>query len=337
MGVKSTNKLKKMLDARGVRSVVSATVGFFLLFVIFSLLSSSFRTANNIQNLLRQIAPTLIIGIGQGYVLITGNIDLSIGSVVGMSAMTAGTLMTNGVDPVIATLITLLMALAVGIINGVLVARLNLPSFIATLGTMTLARGLAQLVNNNRNTDFIGNTAQKFRDVLYYGNFLKIYNAVWIALIIWAISYFLLSKTRTGRHIYAVGSNLNAAKLSGVNSFRTILTSYVVSSFCAAVTGLILLASAGMGTMDAGGSYEMYAVAACVIGGISTLGGTGNLAGVIAGAGIWGILQNGLQFAGAPVALRNIIIGIIVILAVMLDIVTRTNSRKVKRSRISSN
>ena len=145
MGVKSTNKLKKMLDARGVRSVVSATVGFFLLFVIFSLLSSSFRTANNIQNLLRQIAPTLIIGIGQGYVLITGNIDLSIGSVVGMSAMTAGTLMTNGVDPVIATLITLLMALAVGIINGVLVARLNL-HHLRHIRHNDSGRGLAQLL-----------------------------------------------------------------------------------------------------------------------------------------------------------------------------------------------
>lgn len=334
MNEKRTTKISRILEARGVRSVVSAAIGFILLFIIFSISSSSFRSVNNLQNLFRQIAPTLIIGIGQGFVLITGNIDLSIGSVVGMSAMTAGTLMTNGVDPIAATVTTLVLALVFGVLNGVLVAKVNLPSFIATLGTMTLARGLAQLVNNNRNTDFIGNTAKGFRDFLYYGNFLNIYSAVWIAIILWLIFNFLLSKTRTGRHIYAVGSNLEAAKLSGVNSFRTILITYVVSAFCAYVTGLILLASAGMGTMDAGGTYEMYAVAASVIGGISTLGGTGNLAGVIAGSGIWGILQNGLQFVGAPVALRNIIIGIIVILAVMLDIVTRTNSRKVKRSAI---
>ncbi len=279
---------------------------------------------------MRQIAPTLIIGIGQGFVLITGNIDLAVGSVVGMACMTAGTLMSHGMNPLLACAITLILSLAVGVVNGVLVAKVNLPAFIATLGTMTLARGLAQLVNNNRNTDFIGTNAQTFRDLLYYDNFLTIYSTVWIAIILWIIMNFLLSKTRTGRHIYAIGSNLEAAKLSGVNALRTTLVAYLISSFCSCLCGLILLASAGMGTMDAGTTYEMYAIAACVIGGISTLGGTGILAGVIAGAGIWGILQNGLQFVGAPVALRNIIIGIIVIAAVMLDVVTRTGKKKAK-------
>ena len=111
---------------------------------------------------------------------------------------------------------------------------------------MTLARGLAQLVNNNHNTDFIGNSAQTFRDIFYYGDFANLYSAVWIAVILWAAFNFLLSKTRTGRHIYAVGSNLDAARLSGINEYRTILITYLVSAFCACVTGLILLASAGM-------------------------------------------------------------------------------------------
>ena len=322
--------LGRALSARGVQSVVTAALGFVLLFIIFCILSPQFRSGNNIQNLFRQIAPTMIIGIGQGFVLITGNIDLSIGSVVGMACMTAGTLMSNGVNPWVSCLIALVMSLAIGLVNGVLVAKVGLPSFIATLGTMTLARGLAQLVNNNHNTNFIGNTAQGFRDMLYYNNFLGIYSTVWIAVILWVILWFLLSKTRTGRHIYAVGSNLDAAKLSGVNAFHTILITYMVSAFCSCLCGLVLLASAGMGPMDAGTTYEMYAVAACVIGGISTLGGTGILAGVIPGAGIWGILQNGLQFVGAPVALRNIIIGIIVIAAVMLDVVARTGRKKPK-------
>ncbi|MGL6198081.1 MAG: ABC transporter permease [Lachnospiraceae bacterium] len=331
MNNKNTNFIARLLAERGGRSVFTALIGFIILFIIFSVMSPSFRTANNIANLLRQIAPTLIIGIGQGYVLITGNIDLSIGSVVGMSCMTAGTLMMNGVNPLVSCLMAAGFSLVIGLINGVLVARLNLPSFIATLGTMTLARGFAQLVNNNKNTDFIGGAAQGFRDLLYYKSFLGIFSTVWIAVIFWLILNFLLSQTRTGRHIYAVGSNIEAARLSGVNSFHTILITYLVSCLCACTTGLILLASAGMGTMDAGTTYEMYAVAACVIGGISTLGGTGILAGVIVGAGIWGILQNGLQFVGAPVALRNIIIGIIVILAVMLDIVTRTGKKKIKK------
>lgn len=332
MNEKKSNWFSQALSGRGVRSVVTAAIGFLILFVVFAVSSSSFRTGNNIQNLLRQIAPTLIIGIGQGYVLITSNIDLSIGSVVGMSCMTAGTLMTHGMNPVLACLLTILLALAVGFINGTLVAKMKLPSFIATLGTMTLARGIAQLVNNNHNTDFIGNDAKTFRDLFYYGSFAKLYSAVWIAVILWLVFNFLLGKTRTGRHIYAVGSNLDAARLSGINEYGTILITYLVSAFCACTTGLILLASAGMGTMDAGGTYEMYAVAACVIGGISTLGGTGILAGVIAGAGIWGILQNGLQFVGAPVALRNVIIGIIVILAVMMDVVARSSRQKVKKA-----
>ena len=320
----------RMFSTRGAQSVFTAACGFVLLFIIFSILSPQFRSGNNIQNLFRQIAPTLIIGMGQGFVLITGNIDLSLGSVVGMACMTAGTMMSRGVSPIVAILVTFVMSLAIGVVNGVLVAKIELPSFIATLGTMTVARGIAQMVNNNHNTDFIGDAATTFRNFLYYDSFLKVYSTVWVALILWVILNFLLSKTKTGRHIYAVGSNIDAAKLSGVNAFHTILVTYLVSAFCACLCGLVLLASAGMGTMDAGTTYEMYAVAACVIGGISTLGGTGILAGVIPGAGIWGILQNGLQFVGAPVALRNIVIGVIVIAAVMLDVLTRTGRKKSK-------
>ena len=185
MNEKKSSWFSRTLSARGVQSVFTAACGFVLLFIIFSVLSPQFRSGNNIQNLFRQIAPTLIIGIGQGFVLITGNIDLSIGSVVGMACMTAGTLMSHGVNPMVAIVVTLALSMAIGLANGVLVAKVGLPSFIATLGTMTLARGLAQLVNNNRNTDFIGNTAQEFRNLLYYNSFLKIYSTVWIALILW--------------------------------------------------------------------------------------------------------------------------------------------------------
>jgi ribose transport system permease protein len=150
-----------------------------------------------------------------------------------------------------------------------------------------------------------------------------LYNTIWIAFVLFLAFNFLLSKTRTGRHIYAVGSNMEAAKLSGVNTTKTVLIAYIVSAFCAGVVGLIICATAGMGTMDAGNMYEMYAVAAAVIGGISTLGGQGLLVGAVIGAAIWGVLQNGLQFAGAPVAMRNIVIGSIVVISVLLDIVIR--------------
>ena len=143
---------------------------------------------------------------------------------------------------------------------------------------------------------------------------------------------FLLSRTRTGRHTYAIGSNIDAAKLSGVNVVATTVKVYVVSAFCAGVVGLITCATSGMGTMDAGNMYEMYAVAASVIGGVSTLGGQGILIGTVIGAAIWGVLQNGLQFAGAPVAIRNIVIGIIVVVSVLLDVIIRTGMPRKKKA-----
>lgn len=327
----------KFLAIRGMQQVVMVTIGLVLLCIAFSILSPTFYSGRNVGNLLRQIAPILIIGIGQSYVLITGNIDLSIGSVVGMSCMIAATLMTHGWNPWVAMAATLLVCVLTGVVNGLLVAKCKLPPFIATLGTMTVARGVAQIVNNNYNTDAIGEKAKGFQDLFYYGKLLGVYNAVWIALLLFAVFAFLLGKTRMGRHIYAVGSNLEAAKLSGVNVVSTVMKAYVISAFCACIVGLMITATAGIGTMDAGTMYEMYAVAASVIGGVSTLGGQGLLFGTVIGAAIWGVLQNGLQFAGAPVAIRNIVIGIIVVCSVMLDVVFRIRKPKKVKTDGSSN
>ncbi|NLX82841.1 MAG: ABC transporter permease [Clostridiales bacterium] len=303
--------------------VITVFIGLVILCVVFYSINKNFLSERNIANLLRQIAPYLIISIGQGYVLITGNIDLSIGSVIGMSTMISATLMPHGMDPWLATLITMLPCLITGAVNGFLVATAKLPPFIATLGTMTIARGVAQLVNGNMNTDAIGAAANDWRSVLYYGKSLGIYNTFWIALGIWFVFNFVLSKTRTGRHIYATGSNIEAAKLSGVNVAAITTKAYVVSGFCAGVVGLISSAQAGMGAMDAGTGYELFAVAASVIGGISTLGGQGILLGNIMGASVWGVMYNGLSLIGAPVAWRNIVVGFIVVLSVLIDVIIR--------------
>ena len=331
------NVWKKVMAIRGMGQVITVTIGLIALWIVFGLLSPSFYSARNVGNLLRQVAPILIIGIGQSYVLITGNIDLSIGSVVGMSCMISATLMTKGMNPWVAMLLTILICIGVGVLNGLLVAQCKLPPFIATLGTMTVARGVAQIVNNNYNTDAIGEAAQGYRNLFYYGSTFGVYNTIWIAVILFLVFDFLLSKTRTGRHIYAVGSNIEASKLSGIDTDLITIKVYVVSGFCAGIVGLITSATAGMGTMDAGNMYEMYAVAASVIGGVSTLGGQGILIGTVVGAAIWGTLQNGLQFAGAPVAMRNIVIGIIVIISVLLDVIIRTGKpRKSKKANRSS-
>lgn len=317
---------------RGMGQVITVTFGLIAMSIVFAILNPNFFSSKNLPNLFRQIAPILLIGIGQSYVLITGNIDLSIGSVVGMSCMLSATMMTKGINPIVAVLLTIVCCVAVGIVNGFLVAKCNLPPFIATLGTMTIARGIAQIANNNYNTDSIGEAAAGFRNFFYYGKTLGMYNTIWLTIVLWLIFNFLLSRTRTGRHIYAVGSNIEASKLSGVNVVATTTKAYVVSAFCACIVGLITTATSGMGTMDAGNGYEMYAVAASVIGGVSTLGGQGILLGTVIGASIWGVLQNGLQFANAPVAIRNIVIGIIVVVSVLLDVVLRRGSSKAKKA-----
>lgn len=323
---KKRNWFQRLFAVRGMGQVITVFFGLIALCAVFYLINPNFLSERNATNLLRQIAPYLIIGIGQGYVLITGNIDLSIGSVVGMSTMISATLMTHGMDPWLAMLVTIIPCLMTGLLNGFLVSVCKLPPFIGTLGTMTIARGVAQLVNGNMNTDAIGRTAEGWRNLFYYGRTLGIYNTFWIALVIWLIFNFLLSRTRTGRHVYAIGSNAEASKLSGVSVSATTIKAYLVSSFCAGVVGLITCAQAGMGAMDAGTGYELYAVAASVIGGISTLGGQGILLGTVMGASVWGVMYNGLSLVGAPVAWRNIVVGIIVVLSVLIDVLVRSGT-----------
>ena len=318
-------KKNSFLSKPGVASVVTAFAGVVVLMIIFAVMNPNFIKQANLTTMVRSICPYLLVGIGQGIVCITGNIDLSIGSVLGMSAMISATMICNGAPVLLALLVDLIACLAVGLINGVLVGKFKLPPFIGTLGTMTICRGIAQLVNNNYNTTDIGVGGMKdaFRDAFYYGKIGVIYYGVIICLVFWFIFNYIMSYTATGRHIYAIGSNVDAARLSGVDVFKTTTIAYTISSFCSFMAGLITMAAAGMGSMQAGMSYEMYGVAAAVIGGISTLGGTGLLVGVIAGSSVWAILQNGLTMADMPVAMRNIIIGIIVVACVLFDIMRR--------------
>lgn len=320
--------LRRFLKTRGMGPALTAFAGLIIIYIAFGVINPMVFSANNMMNLLRSMSKYLLIGIGQSYVLITGNIDLSIGSVVGMSAMISATLMTKGMPILPAVLITMACCLAVGVINGVLVGKFKLPPFIATLGTMFVARGVAYMVNGNRNTDAIASGigkqhADNMQNFFYYGNTAGIYNTFWIAIVLFAIFFFLLSKTRTGRHIYAIGSNLDAAKLSGVNVEATTTKTYLVSSFCSFVVGLVLCAQAGMGNMEAGMMYEMYGVAAGVIGGVSPLGGTGILLGTLAGSAVWQTLENGLNMIGAQVGIQRVVIGVIVVFAVLLDVVLR--------------
>ncbi len=333
MQARRVNPVRRFFAIRGMASAMIAFAALIVIYIVFGLREPNVFSSANIQNLLRSMSKYLIIGIGQSYLLITGNIDLSLGSVVGMSAMVSATLMTYGIHPLIAALISLACCLVIGMINGLLVGKAQLPPFIATLGTMFVARGIGYMINGNRNTDAIASGIGKeagdaFQSFFYYGKTFGLYNTFLVAVVVFIIFFFLLSKTRTGRHIYAIGSNVDAAKLSGVSVFATTTKAYMVSAFCAFVVGLILCAQAGMGNMEAGNMYEMYAVAAGVIGGISPLGGTGLLLGTFAGSAVWQTLENGLNMIGAQVGLQRIVIGVIVVFAVLLDVVVRRGTRK---------
>ena len=318
------NYFKEILAIRGMGQVISVTAALCVMILVFGIINPSFFSGENTTNLLRQVVPIMIIGIGQSFVMITGGIDLSIGSVAGMSSMISATLMTKGgMDPWVASVVTLAACCLVGLINGMLVSVTKLPAFIATLGTMIIARGIAQLANGNMNTDGIPESADGFKSIFYYGDTLGLYNPIWIGIVLFLVFAFILGKTCTGRHTYAIGSNYEAAKLSGVNVVAAETKVYVFSAFLAGVVGLMLTAQSGMGTMNAGMSYELNAVAASVIGGVSTMGGQGLLFGTVIGSFIWGVLNNGLQFAGAPLALRNLVIGVVVIISVLIDRIAR--------------
>ena len=326
---------KKKVAIRGLGAAMIGFAGWAILLLVFGIIDPNILKTANILNLLRSMAKYLLVGVGQGVILITGNIDLSIGSVVAMSAMISATLMSKGVSIVVAIAVAMAACLLVGALNGILVGKFKLPPFIATLGTMFCARGVAYMANGNRNTDAITTGLGKeagdaFQNFFYYGKTLGIYNAFWIAAIIFLAVFFLMAKTRTGRHIYAIGSNVEAAKLSGVNVFATTTKAYLISAFCAFVVGLILAGQAGMGNMEAGVSYEMYGVAAGVIGGISPLGGSGLLLGAFAGAGVWQTLENGLGIIGAPVGIQRIVIGVIVSGAVLIDVLVRQGGDRKK-------
>lgn len=333
--MKEKNAFQKFREIRGMGASITAFVGLIVVYIVFGIINARVFSGQNVLNLLRSMSKYLLIGIGQSYVMITGNIDLSLGSLAGMSAMIVATLMVNGVNPVAAILITLVCGILIGVLNGLLVGKFRLPPFIATLGTMFVARGIAYMVNNNRNTDNIGvrigkGPADAFQQFFYYGKTLGIYNTFWISLILFILFFFLLSKTRTGRHIYAIGSNVEAAKLSGVDVVATTTKTYIISAVCAVVVGFILCAQAGMGNMEAGNMYEMYGVAAGVIGGVSPLGGSGLLLGTFAGAAMWQTLENGLNMIGAQVGIQRVVIGVIVMLSVLMDVVARSGKRTKK-------
>ena len=301
--------------SRSQKQFLSTFSGLALLCLVFAVLSPYFFTVNNLLTVAAQTAVIAIIAIGQTYVLITGGIDLAIGSNMALCGMVAGLCMRANYPVPYAIIAGLATGILSGVISGVLVAFGRLPPFIATLGTMTVARGVAFTLTQ---AIPIANLPRSFT-VFGTGRVLGIPNQVTIMIVLFLIFGFILSKTKLGRHVYAIGSNFEAARLSGVNTRAVLIYVYAFSGLLAAFAGLITAARVVTAQPGAGDGYELDAVASSVIGGASTMGGEGIIAGTFLGAFVIGILRNGLNLVGVTPHLQRIIIGIVIVGSVFMD------------------
>ena len=310
-----------------------ALIALFVLIGIFSVLSPYFLTQQNLIILVGQTAINAIMAVGMTFVILTGGIDLSVGSTVGLSAMVSGFLITRGVPiqplgvaiyfnvPAIIAIV-LCLGLLVGVFNGLLITRFNVAPFIATLGTLYVARGAAQLSNNGATFPNLvghadlGNTGFP---ILGSGSVLGLPIVIWVMILFAAIAAFVASKTAFGRQVYAVGGNERAAELSGIYVNRTKMTVYMICGLCASMTGLITASQLVAAHPAVGESYELNAIAAVVLGGTSLAGGRGTIWGTIVGALVIGVLTNGLVLLGVQEFWKKVITGFVIILAVVLD------------------
>jgi ribose transport system permease protein len=305
--------------SRSQKQLLSTFSGLFLLGAAFSFLSPYFFSVNNLLTVATQTAVIAIIAIGQTYVLITGGIDLAIGSNIALSAMVAGLVMRAALPTPIAIIAGLITGIIAGAFSGSLVAFGKIPPFIATLGTMTIARGLALTLTQ---AIPISNLPKDFT-VWGTGSTLGIPNPVIVMVLLVIIFGFILAKTKLGRHIYATGSNFEAARLSGVDTKKVLMAVYIFSGLLAAFAGLIMAARIITAQPASGDGYELDAVASSVIGGTSTMGGEGSAAGTFIGAFVIGILRNGLNLIGVTPYIQKIIIGIVIVGSVFLDKIRR--------------
>lgn len=310
-----------------------AFIALILLFTFFAVYSDSFMVTNNLIILTKQVAINAILGIGMTFVILTGGIDLSVGSIVGLAGIIAGGLINEGlVLPMFGVvvyfsvwmvmIITLLAGMLIGLANGIIITRFNVAPFIATLGMLYIARGMALLYNNGATFPNVvgkadlGNTGFP---KLGASRLLGLPYSIWIMVAFGLIAMFLASKTPFGRQVYAIGGNERAARLSGVRASWVTMLTYVISGFCAAMVGLIITSQLVSAHPATGETFELNAIAAVVLGGTSLAGGRGTIGGTIIGAFVIGILNNGMIIEGVSSFWQMVITGIVIILAVIID------------------
>jgi ribose/xylose/arabinose/galactoside ABC-type transport system permease subunit len=290
-----------------------------LMIIVMSIVSPVFLTRQNIINVLRQVSINGIMAVGLTLVILTGGIDLSVGALVAVTSVITGSLLLAEHSVLVSVLAGVAAALAFGIFSGTLIAVCGLPPFIATLATMTIGRGFALVYSNGRpyvisNKTFIS---------IGQGSTFDIPNPIWILLVICVLAFILLNFTVFGRHIYAFGGNRQAARLAGVRTKLVEISVYVISGFLAGVAAIILSARIRSGQPTAGEGYGLDAIAATAIGGTSMVGGKGSVLGTVMGFIIIGVMSNALTLLNVSSFYQQIVKGVIIIVAVMMDSQTK--------------
>ena len=317
----SQNKRSVAIRLIQKASIFWALIG---LIIIMTILSPVFLTPRNIANVIKQITLNGILAIGMTTVILTGGIDLSVGSVVALSSIVAAIFGKEGGGyPILVPIVLgILTGTAIGAINGFGVSYLRIPPFIVTLSTMTIVRGVALLVTNG--VPVFGLSAAMIS--LANGTTLGLPNLIFFLLATFLIVLFLLNATVFGKRIYAVGGNEAAARYAGVNARGIKTASYTICGFCAGLAGVLVASRITSGNPTTGDGYELDAIAAAVIGGVSMSGGKGFLLGTIVGALIIGVVQNGLDILGISTYYQDVIQGVIILVAVLVDI--RNNAKE---------
>jgi ribose transport system permease protein len=314
-----------------------------VLIFVFALTSRAFFTTTNALTVALQVCTIAYLGVGMTVVIITGGIDLSVGSVLALAGVIGAMLVKAGAPVWAGFVAALLLGCLAGLLNGLFVAQLKLPPFIATLGMMGVARGVALQITGGRAIagmgeafGVLGNGAlfkrvaigeDGYPDIRFVGIPYPVIVMVGLAVVVSVV----LTRTRFGRHVYATGSNNEAARLSGVSVYRTTVMAYVIAGFFAGLTGIVLMSRLVTGQPNEGIAYELDAIAAAVIGGASlTSGGVGTISGTIIGAFVIGILRNGLNMNGVSSFVQQIVIGVVILLTVWIDQLRSKRSSRVR-------
>jgi erythritol transport system permease protein len=304
-----------------------AVLVLVVLLLAFSLLTPSFLTVNNLSILAKHVAISAILAVGMTFVILAGGIDLSVGSVAGLAGMVAGGLLTVGIaghttGAIAAIAVALFVSAAVGLLNGLLVSQLAVAPFIATLGTLYIARGAALLLSHGKTFPNLAGTATRGStgfSILGQSFVLAVPLPVWLMVGIAAAATVVATRTPFGRHVYAIGGNERAARLAGIRIERVKVITYCFSSVCAGLVGLIIASQLESAHPATGETFELNAIAAVVLGGTSLMGGRGSIGGSIIGAFVIGVLADGLVMVGVSEFWQIVIKGAVIVAAVTVD------------------